>query len=85
MTVLYPNLCYNACCYNGTALYRPLVLECAPKKCFLFLNQNIYVVGPQKNRLNETVLLSTQNIMLQFMDKKILSFFVIIFMLTIFP
>ena len=27
-----------------------------------FLNQNIYVVGTQKNRLNETVLLSTQNI-----------------------
>ena len=28
---------------------------------FLFLNQNIYVVGIQKNCLNETVLLSTQN------------------------
>ena len=29
------------------------------KLIFLFLNQN--VVGTQKNRLNETVLLSTQN------------------------
>ena len=31
------------------------------KLLFLFLNQT-YVVGTQKNRLNETVLLSTQNI-----------------------
>ena len=54
------------------------------KIIFLFHNQNIYVVGPQKNRLNETVLLSTHNIMLQFMVKKILSFFVIIFKYTIF-
>ena len=37
---------------------------------FLFLNQK-YVVGTQKNRLNETVLLSTQNIMLKLMGKKI--------------
>ena len=29
-----------------------------------------YVVGAQKNRLIETVLLSTQNIMLKLMDKK---------------
>ena len=32
------------------------------KIVFLFLNQNIYDVGTQKNRLNETVLLITQNI-----------------------
>ena len=44
----------------GLCLTRP------PDKCvcwkiiFLFLNQK-YVVGSQKNRLNETVLLSTQN------------------------
>ena len=31
------------------------------KLIFLFLNKT-YVVGTQKNRLNETVLLSTQNI-----------------------
>ena len=30
-------------------------------------------MGTQKNRLNETILLSTQNIMLQIMGKKILS------------
>ena len=30
------------------------------KIVFLFPNQNIYDVGTQKNRLNETVLLSTQ-------------------------
>ena len=34
-----------------------------------------YVVGTQKNRLNETVLLNTQNHMLQLMVKKILIFF----------
>ena len=30
------------------------------KLFFLFLNQNICCVGTQKNRLNETVLLSTK-------------------------
>ena len=34
-----------------------------PSHSCLFLNQT-YVVGTQKNRLNETVLLSTQNICL---------------------
>ena len=34
---------------------------CNENLIFLFLNQK-YVVGTQKNRLNETVLLSTQNI-----------------------
>ena len=24
MTALYPNLCYNEVCYNGTALYLPV-------------------------------------------------------------
>ena len=37
-------------------------------------------MGTQKNRLNETVLLSIQN-MLQFRDKKILTFFTLIFFL----
>ena len=36
------------------------IRECTGKLLFLFLNQT-YVVGTQKNRLNETVLLSTQN------------------------
>ena len=30
------------------------------KLFFLFLSQNIYAMGTQKNRLNETVLFSTQ-------------------------
>ena len=34
---------------------------CTKKLFFLFFDQT-YVVGTQKNRLNETVLLSTQNI-----------------------
>ena len=33
-------------------------IECNQKLIFLFLNQT-YVLGTQKNRLNETVLLST--------------------------
>ena len=42
---------------------RPLVRVCNRKIFFLFLNQNIYYnKGTQKNRLNEMVLLSTQNI-----------------------
>ena len=34
-------------------------------------SKEAYVVGTQKNHLNETVLLSTQNIMLKLMGKKI--------------
>ena len=42
-------------------LSRPLIKSVYQK--INFLNQNIlYVVGTQKNRLNETVLWSTQNI-----------------------
>ena len=40
---------------------RPLVKVCNEKIVFLFLFKT-YVVGTQKNRLNETILLSTQNI-----------------------
>ena len=32
------------------------------KNNFFYFSANTYVVGTQKNRLNETVLLSTQNI-----------------------
>ena len=42
---------------------RPLIKVCTQKLFFVFLNQT-HVVGTQKNRLNETVLLSTQNICL---------------------
>ena len=45
--------------YNVQKSTRPPVGN--RKLVFLFLNQNIYVVGSQKNHLDETVLLSTQN------------------------
>ena len=43
-----------------TTVYRPP--ECIQeKKFFSFFTTKTYVVGTQKNRLNEMVLLSTQN------------------------
>ena len=46
----------------GTLYYRPLA-KCAYQKIFsYFLTKTYVVVGTQKNRLNETVLLSTQNL-----------------------
>ena len=49
----------NYCCYEA---YKFQALRVRTKKLiFLFLNQT-YVVGTQKNRLNETILFSTQNI-----------------------
>ena len=44
------------------------------KFVFLFLDQT-YVVGTQKNRLNETVLLSTQNICSSLWIRKYLKFY----------
>ena len=41
---------------------RPLVKSVYRKIIFLKFSTKKYVVGAQKNRLNETVLLSTQNI-----------------------
>ena len=38
--------------------------ESIPKNKFSYFSTKTYVVGTQKNRLNETVLLSTQNICL---------------------
>ena len=40
---------------------RPLVKSAYPK-LFSYFSTKTYVVGTQKNRLNETVLLSTKNI-----------------------
>ena len=37
--------------------------ECVTEKYFSYLSTKTYVVGTQKTRLNETVLLSTQNSM----------------------
>ena len=42
--------------------YRPLVKRAYPKKIFSYFSTKTYVVGTQKNRLNETILLSTHNI-----------------------
>ena len=44
------------------ALTRLCTEKCVPKKYFSYFAIKTYVVGTQKNRLNETVLLSTQNI-----------------------
>ena len=43
-------------------LPRSLVKERVPKEYFSYFSTETYVVGTQKNCLNETVLLSTQNI-----------------------
>ena len=43
-------------------MYSPLVKSVYQKFIFLISQPKTYVVGPQKNRLNETVLLSTQKI-----------------------
>ena len=45
-------------------------LECVIKIYFSYFSTKTYVMGTQKNPLNETVLLSTQNIMLKLMGKK---------------
>ena len=51
-------------------MIRPLVIiECIPKHCSFF-SAKANVVGTQENSLKETVLLSTKNILLKFMDKK---------------
>ena len=43
-------------------IFRPLVKSMYPKNYFSHFSTKTYVVGTQKNRLNETVLLNTQNI-----------------------
>ena len=49
--------------------------ERIPKKLFSYFSTKTYVVGTQKNRLNETVLLSTQNIYLNWWVRKLLQFY----------
>ena len=46
------------------------LIEVCNKNLFSYFSTKIYVDGIQKNRLNETVLLSTKN-MLRLVDKKI--------------
>ena len=48
--------------YISFAGPRALVKECETKIYFFYFAIKTYVVGTQKNRLNEAVLLSTQNI-----------------------
>ena len=51
-----------------------LSYKCIPTNYFSHFSTKTYVVGTQKNYLNETILLSTQN-MLKVMGKKILTIF----------
>ena len=55
------------CC----CLDRTLVKSAYRKTIFFYFSTKTCVVGTQKNRLNEMVPLSTQNIMLKLMGKKI--------------
>ena len=43
-------------------ILRPLVMSAYQKKKISYFSAKTYIVGTQKNHLNETVLLSTQNI-----------------------
>ena len=47
---------------NSVLLSGLQIRECT-RKLFSYFSTKIYVVGTQKKRLNETVLLSTQNMM----------------------
>ena len=46
--------------------------ECILENDFPYFSSKTYVVGTQKNRLNETVLFSTQKHMFILMSKKII-------------
>ena len=52
-------------------VYMPLDKSVQLKNFFFYFSTKTYVVGTQKNRLNETVLLSTPRKMLKLMDNKI--------------
>ena len=54
---------------------RPLYKSVYWKYYFLYFSYKSYVVGTQKNRLNEMVLLSTQNTCLKLIGKKIIAIF----------
>ena len=47
--------------YNVSWLTEAPRLECVTKIIIIYFATKTYVVGTQKNRLNETVILSTQN------------------------
>ena len=49
--------------------------ECVTEKQFSYFSTKTYVVGTQKNRLDETVLLSTQNTCWKLLVRKYLQFY----------
>ena len=49
-------------CYQQTTLEQAFSKECVMKNIFSYFSTNTYIAGTQNNRLNEMVLLSTQNI-----------------------
>ena len=53
--------CYIRTVYTKQIKIQASRYECAFKKWFFYFSSKTYVVGTQKNRLDETVLLSTQN------------------------
>ena len=55
----------------GYEKYIPRPLVKRANIFFYYFLTNTYVVGTQKNRLDDTVLLSTRNIMIRLMGKKI--------------
>ena len=50
-------------------------LDRVPNNYFTYFSTKTYVVGTQKNRLNETVLFSTQNVSLNLWVRKYLHFY----------
>ena len=52
--------------------YAALIAKCVTENYFSYFSTKTYVVGTQKTRLNETVLLSTKN-MFKVMGKKIMT------------
>ena len=61
VSTLIENACLQLECCRLTG-YRPLVKSVYQKNIFFHFSTKTYVAGTQKNRLNETVLLSTKNI-----------------------
>ena len=61
--------------YSTTEPLRSPRLECVIENYFSFFSAKAFAVATQNNRLNETVLLSTQN-MFKSMVKKIITIFI---------
>ena len=64
LTILCSNFCFVFLdlCFYTCEISRSLVNSAYPKNIFSYFSTEIFLVGAQKNCLNETVLLSTQNI-----------------------